>query len=99
VDPANGNFRHRVGSPCIDTGANAKAPEDDIEGTARPQDGNGDGLAIVDMGAYEVAGPSGLLSGFLLDAADPNCIPDSAFKNPTNRVELARKIEAVLQMT
>ncbi|HOW77574.1 MAG TPA: right-handed parallel beta-helix repeat-containing protein [Candidatus Paceibacterota bacterium] len=98
VDPANGNFRLRVGSPCIDAAANAKAPEDDIEGTPRPQDGNGDGLAIVDMGAYEVSGPSALLTGFLLDPADSNYIPDSAFRNAINRVELTSKLQSVLQM-
>lgn len=98
VDPANGDFRLQPGSPCIDAGANAKAPDDDLQGTPRPQDGNGDGLAIVDMGAYEVAGPSGLLSGFLLDPTDPDYVPDRAFGNPVNRMELAGRLQAVLQM-
>ncbi|MCP4643386.1 MAG: right-handed parallel beta-helix repeat-containing protein, partial [bacterium] len=35
------------GSPCIDAGASAGAPSDDIEGTSRPQG------ASVDIGAYE----------------------------------------------
>ncbi len=98
VDPADGNFRLQAGSPCIDASASAKSPEDDIEGTPRPQDGNADGLAIVDMGAYELAGPSALLTGFLLDPADPNYIPDSAFRNATNRLELASTLQSVLQM-
>lgn len=96
VDPANGNFRLQAGSPCIDMGDNPKAPEDDIEGTPRPQDGNADGLAIVDMGAYEVAGPPALSSGIILDPSNPDYIPDVAFRNAKNRTALANKIEEVL---
>ncbi|MCX6279855.1 MAG: T9SS type A sorting domain-containing protein [Bacteroidetes bacterium] len=45
------------GSPCIDTGtpdtAGLNLPFGDIIGNKRIWDGNGDGIAIVDMGAYE----------------------------------------------
>ncbi len=42
------------GSPAIDTGDDAQCPPTDQRGVPRPQDGNGDGIAICDMGAYEL---------------------------------------------
>ena len=47
VDAANDNLRLRLGSPCIDTGTPDGAPEADIRGVPRPQDGG------YDMGVYE----------------------------------------------
>lgn len=41
------------GSPCIDTGTNRINVVDDIVHTYRPLDGNGDGTAAPDIGAYE----------------------------------------------
>ncbi|MGA1841969.1 MAG: choice-of-anchor Q domain-containing protein [bacterium] len=40
-------------SPCIDTGTNSDAPDEDIDSYSRPIDGNGDGTVRCDMGAYE----------------------------------------------
>ncbi len=40
-------------SPAIDAGEGAKCPTDDYRGFSRPNDGNGDGEAICDIGAYE----------------------------------------------
>ena len=42
------------GSPAIDSGDNSICPATDQRGAARPQDGNGDGSAICDLGSYEV---------------------------------------------
>jgi Right handed beta helix region len=58
VDGANGNFHIQRGSPAVDAGTNSGAPATDIEDDPRPLDGNGDGIAIVDMGADELV-PSG----------------------------------------
>lgn len=64
VDGANGNLRLQSGSPCLDRGNSyvdyypttpgfQLLPETDLDGNLRIVDGNGDGTATVDMGAYE----------------------------------------------
>ena len=56
VGTPDDNLRLRPGSPAIDTGNNTDVPSSvttDLDGSPRIVDGNGDGNAIVDMGAYE----------------------------------------------
>lgn len=55
VDPESGDYHLQDISPCIDAGNNLvpDLPERDLDGRERVVDGNGDGLAIVDIGAYE----------------------------------------------
>jgi len=54
VDAANGDFRLGPGSPCIDAGDPLSRLTNDILAVPRPLDGDGDGIARVDMGAYEL---------------------------------------------
>ena len=53
-DLVGGNFRLGYGSPCVDGGTNLVALADDLDRGARPVDGNGDTVAVPDMGAYEM---------------------------------------------
>jgi hypothetical protein len=53
VDMANGDYRLQTNSPCIDAGTNVLNDVADYDGVARPLDGDDDGVAVVDMGAFE----------------------------------------------
>jgi hypothetical protein len=56
VNAGSDDFRLKVPSPCIDRGSNAWLPAEitaDLADNPRVLDGNKDGIAVVDMGAYE----------------------------------------------
>ena len=55
VNAAGGDFHLRIDSPAIDAGTNFDTASVDRGGRSRPWDGNGDGTAVADMGAYERA--------------------------------------------
>ena len=56
TNPAE-DFHLLATSAAVDTGTNADLEPVDLDGVTRPQDGNGDGIAVVDMGAYELPTP------------------------------------------
>ena len=53
VDAAGDDYRLGAGSPAIDAGLDQFLPPRDFDGLPRSTDGNGDGVASVDIGAYE----------------------------------------------
>ena len=56
VDAANDDYHLKSNSPCIDGGDNTSVPAGvttDLDGNQRIVDGNNDGTATVDIGAYE----------------------------------------------
>ena len=57
VNRAAGDFHLLSDSPCIDAGTSANAPASDFDGVARPLDGNANGVAAFDMGAFEFVHP------------------------------------------
>jgi len=55
VAPANGDYRLQPGSLAVDAGDStvADVPATDLDGDPRVVDGDSDGVAVVDMGAWE----------------------------------------------
>jgi hypothetical protein len=54
VDAASGDYRLRAGSPLVDAGDPAAGQGLDIDGNPLIADGNGDGVARRDLGAFEL---------------------------------------------
>jgi uncharacterized repeat protein (TIGR02543 family) len=71
VDPTQTDYSLQATSPAIDKGATSGADPGkfDLAGYPRVRDGNGDGTAVADIGAYETMG-GGVLFRKLTIAAD-----------------------------
>jgi hypothetical protein len=57
VDIDSGNLALRATSPCIDRGTDAVSVDVDVDGIPRAIDGDGDGVLLPDIGAYEYHAP------------------------------------------
>jgi len=53
IDASSGNYHLKATSPAIDAGSELSAPIIDFDGVSRPVDGNKDGVAKTDIGAFE----------------------------------------------
>lgn len=81
VDAAGHDFRLQTGSAAIDAGSNVAIPATDFAGGARSLDGNGDGEAVADIGAFEapvtadVSPPAITAPNMVVDATAPSGAP------------------------
>jgi uncharacterized repeat protein (TIGR01451 family) len=62
VNASGADFHLQFSSPAIDTGSSVAAPNEDFEANTRPQDGDGNGTAAYDIGAFEVTSSLSLSS-------------------------------------
>ena len=98
VDPAAGDYRLTPGSPVVDKGDPAPGGAIlDLAGKARVVDGDGDGTAVRDMGAYELSTPAATPAPSTTAAPAPapapadTVAPTTSFtKKPGKRVTKAK---------
>jgi len=63
-DLAGKDYHLRPGSPCIDSGTTLASVTIDLDGNPRPLDGDGDTIAVYDMGAYEMTNVPAFVCNF-----------------------------------
>lgn len=95
VDPATtpGDYRLRAGSPAVDAGDNLapSLPAADLLGEHRITDGDGDGVGIVDIGAYEISSSYGSPPG----PAPPDPAPPMTVQVPSAQPTIQAGIDRV----
>jgi hypothetical protein len=94
VDSAAGNYRPTAASPVVDSGGDdAAVPgRTDLDGNARYLDGNGDGTAIIDLGAYEYQPVGGTPPGPPIGAGTPAATPLTIkFGKAVGKFKIAKK--------
>ena len=106
ADDVYGDLRLGAGSPAVDAGTNsATSLPTDLDGNPRVVDGDGDGTATVDMGAYELqpyalnvtltGSGSGTVSGDGISCATGSAYPDcSETYSPGNIVTLTASADS-----
>jgi hypothetical protein len=93
-----------VASPCIDAGTpdttGLNLPECDIIGCYRIWDGDGDGIAVIDMGAYEFDSPVVGISKPVVAKKETKLTvyPNPFHSSTTIEFELKAKTQATLQV-
>ena len=100
VDAANGDVRLQSGSPAIDKGTNAAiTATTDLDGNPRLVDGDGDGTATVDMGAYEAC-PAGPVAYVDADATPPGFGTTwaNAYTDLNTALATARRCSSITQV-
>jgi parallel beta-helix repeat protein len=101
VSPETHDYRLQVASPNIDTGIENAGLEEDLDGNPRPYDGNGDGLALYDIGAYEFISspnlPPNAPSDLTATGVSANQIDLAWVDNSTDETafEIERSLDAV----
>ncbi len=81
-------------SPAIDAGYNSGFTSYDQRGAVRVQDGNNDGTAIIDSGAFEL--PAILTVTRSDDRNNPNCVPgDCSLREAVNAANVNVGAEAI----
>jgi hypothetical protein len=86
VNRVTGDFRLQSASPCIDAGKPVNGTVADFDGVHRPLDGNADGVAAFDIGAFEFIHPhADTDADTCLDAAEV-----IAGTNPTDKASVLR---------
>jgi hypothetical protein len=80
VNAASGDYRLSVGSPVVDKGDPAPAgPPLDLDGLSRVFDGDRDGTAVRDMGAYELQDTTAPDTTILTGPSGPSADPTPTF--------------------